>query len=132
MPLWHLSRVSQCILHGVGRNTRLVKQTIPPNATRAWTWAIHSLVGQDFSLAVLGLLREGDATPALVVTRSHHAISPSLKSDRCTVADLHEAHLRRLRRYSHQLAYVLCGPAVCVHPERGHQACGMELHAYTL
>lgn len=53
---------------------------------------------------------------------------------------LHEAHLRRLRRYSHLLAPVLC-PVPCVlgpgrvratPPERGHQASGMELHAYTL
>lgn len=85
---------------------------------------------------MLAFLREGDATPALVVTRSHHAISPSLRSDRCTLADCTRLICGGLRRYSHLLASVLClavwPSRVRATPERGHQACGMELHAYTL
>ncbi|KAL2284028.1 hypothetical protein FJTKL_09247 [Diaporthe vaccinii] len=64
------------------------------------------------SATVLAFLREGDATPALVVTRSHHAISPSLRSDRCTLADCTRLICGGLRRYSHLLASVLSGPAV--------------------
>lgn len=77
MPLWYLSRVSQCFPHGSGKtpssSSKQSHQMQPAHGLGQYT------VGQIFSLAVLVLLREGGVTPALVVTRSHHAISPSLE-----------------------------------------------------
>lgn len=44
MPLWYLSRVSVYSAR-VGRNTKLFKQTIPPNAAHTWTGTVHSRLG---------------------------------------------------------------------------------------